>query len=128
MFTMLVSIMTYFIFLFIWSVSEVLICIYILRNSKKYKMNSVLWVAVGLVFNILGLSAYFIARRKTFEKKCPVCMCETEKKSAYCSQCGAELKNVRPRLRFLPKLIIGILTFISLCHVISLFFTYLHSL
>lgn len=127
MFTMLVSIFTYFLFLGIWAAVATVICIYIFRNSRKYRMNTLLWVIIGLVFNVFGLCAYFIARKKVCNEKCPVCFAKTDEWSTFCSECGARLENVRPKMKFLTKLLIGICTAVAAASLIELIFTMLYS-
>lgn len=128
MFTMLVSIMTYFIFLFVWAVTEAIICLYIFRDSRKYKMNTPLWMIIGLVFSFPGLCAYFVVRKRTFLKKCPVCLCETSENSTFCSNCGINLNDARPKLTLLPKIFIGICTTVIIWQAIKLIFISLYSL
>lgn len=62
---MLVSIFTWVTFIMLWVAVSLAVGIYIFINSQKHKMNKVLWGVIGLVFNIFGLCAYFIARDKT---------------------------------------------------------------
>ena len=108
MFTMLVSIFTWVAFFWIWVIMSAVVGIYILINSKKHKMNTVLWVVIGLVFNVFGLCAYFIARDKASKIYCPVCGEKTAEFDTYCPRCDAKLETVRPKMKFATKLFIAI--------------------
>lgn len=108
MFTMLVSIFTWLAFLWIWFLSSAAVGIYIFKNSKKNKMNTVLWVIIGLAFNVFGLCAYFIARDKANKKHCPVCGAKTEEWDTFCTQCDVRLETVRPKMKTATKIFIGI--------------------
>ncbi len=110
MFTMLVSIFTWVAFLWIWFISSAAVGIYIFKNSKKHRMNTVLWVVIGLVFNVFGLCAYFIARDKTDKMYCPVCGAKTEEWEPFCPQCDTKLESVRPKMKFITKAFIGVCT------------------
>lgn len=108
MFTMLVSIFTWLAFVGAWITAAAAVGIYIFLNSKKYKMSTVLWTAVGLVFNVFGLCAYFIARDKKSKEYCPVCGAVTGEFDTFCPQCDAKLEAVRPRMKLVTKIFIGI--------------------
>lgn len=108
MFTMLVSIFIYLASLFVFAVLSVIIGFYVYKDSKKRRMNTLLWTVIGVVLNIPGLIAYMIARKIYFNRKCPVCLADTPKKSKFCSSCGVELDGVRPKLGLVAKTIIGI--------------------
>lgn len=110
MFTMLVSIFTWVAFLWIWFIVSAAVGIYILIDSKKHKMNTVLWVVIGLVFNVIGLCAYFIARDKTDKGLCPVCGAKTEEWYTFCPQCDTKLESVRPKMKLITKIFIGVCT------------------
>lgn len=110
MFTMLVSIFTWVAFLWIWFIVSAAVGIYILIDSKKHKMNTVLWVVIGLVFNVIGLCAYFIVREKTDKMYCPVCGAKTEKWDTFCPHCDTKLESVRPKMKLITKIIIGVCT------------------
>lgn len=110
MFTMLVSMITTAFMFFIWFAIVLVIAIYIYINSRKYKMNTLLWVVIGLAFNFPGLCAYLIARRKTFRKKCPFCMSDTPKDCKFCPKCGVNLENSIPKTKLGPKLFICVCT------------------
>lgn len=120
---MLVSIFTWVAFLWIWFLSSAAVGIYILINSKKYKMNTVLWVVIGLVFNVFGLCAYFIARDKTNKKYCPVCGAKTEEWNTFCPQCDVKLEAVRPKMKFVTKFFIGACAAVAVITVIDYLFT-----
>lgn len=127
MFTMLVSIFVYWAFLFIWAAVTAVICFYIFRNSKKYEMNTLLWVIIGLIFSVFGLCAYFIARDRVCKSRCPVCSAKTEDWNTFCPNCGSKLDGIRPKMKLLPKLFIGACgTFAFFC-LIKLIFTMLYS-
>ncbi len=127
MFTMLVSIFTWVAFFGIWIAVSAAVGIYILINSKNYKMNTVLWVAVGLVFNIFGLCAYFIAREKTVKAYCPVCRAKTEEWHTFCPKCDVRLEDVRPKTKFIIKLFIGVCAAIAAFLLIDYVFTVFYS-
>lgn len=108
MFTMLVSIFIYLAALFVWAVLSAIIGIYVYRDLKKRRMNTLLWTAVGVVLNVPGLIIYMMARKIYFKRKCPACMADTPENVKFCSQCGVELETVRPKLGLVAKTIIGI--------------------
>lgn len=105
---MLVSIFTWVAFLWIWFLSSAAVGIFILINSKKHRMNTVLWVVIGLVFNVFGLCAYFIVREKTNKAHCPVCGAKTGEWDTFCPQCDVKLETVRPKMKSATKIFIGI--------------------
>lgn len=105
---MLVSIFIYLASLFVFAVLSVIIGFYVYKDSKKRRMNSLLWTLIGALLNIPGLIAYLIARKIYFNKKCPSCHADTPPKSKFCTACGVELESVRPRLGMVAKTIIGI--------------------
>ncbi len=113
MFTMLVSIFTWVTFIILWFFVSVAVGIYILINSRKQKMNTVLWVIIGLVFNIFGLCAYFIARDRSYKKICPVCRAKTEEYDTFCPVCDVKLETVRPKMKFITKIFIGFCAFLA---------------
>ena len=123
MFTMLVSIFTWIAFLWIWFLSSAAVGIYIFKNSKKHKMNTVLWVVIGFVFNVFGLCAYFIAREKTNKKHCPVCGAKTEEWDTFCSQCDVKLETVRPKMKSATKIFISICAAVAAITVIEYIIT-----
>ncbi len=127
MFTMLVSIFTYLAFLFVWFACAAAIGVYLYFNSKKFRMNTVFWVIIGLVFNVFGLCAYFIARNKVCREHCPVCFAKTEEWAAFCPVCDAKLENARPKMKFVTKLFIGICSAIAAFSIIDYIFTALYS-
>lgn len=108
MFTMLVSIFIYLASLFVLAVLSVIIGFYVYKDSKKRRMNPLLWTVIGALLNIPGLIAYLIARKIYFSKKCPSCLADTPAKAKFCSSCGVELDSVRPRLGLVAKTIIDI--------------------
>lgn len=114
MFTMLVSIITTVFMYFWYAVIVSIIGIYIYRKSKQYKMNTLLWVTVGVVFNFVGLCAFLYARRSQFQDVCPVCFAGTPEGSEFCPECNARLEDVRPKMKPLPKALIIICAAISL--------------
>ena len=91
MFTMLVSIFIYLASLFVLAVLSVIIGFYVYKDSKKRRMNPLLWTVIGAVLNIPGLIAYLIARKIYFNKKCPACLADTPAKAKFCTSCGVEL-------------------------------------
>ena len=111
---MLVSIFTWVTFIMLWVAVSLAVGIYIFINSQKHKMNKVLWGVIGLVFNIFGLCAYFIARDKNSQKFCPVCRAETEEHDTYCPVCDVKLETVRPEMKPLIKIFIGLCVFLLL--------------
>lgn len=127
MFTMLVSIFTWVAFVWIWFTASAVVGIYILINSKKYKMNTVLWVVIGLVFNVFGLCAYFIARDKSIKAHCPVCGAKTEEWDTFCPGCDAKLEAVRPKMKFITKIFIGVCAAVAAFSLIDYIFTAIFS-
>lgn len=111
---MLVSIFTWVTFIMLWVAVSLAVGIYIFINSQKHKMNKVLCGVIGLVFNIFGLCAYFIARDKNSKKICPVCRAETEEHDTYCPVCDVKLETVRPEMKPLIKIFIGLCVFLLL--------------
>lgn len=105
---MLVSIFTWVSFVMIWFAVSVAVGIYILIDSKKHQMNTVFWVLIGLIFNVFGLCAYFIATDKSNKKFCPVCRAKTEEYDTFCPSCDIKLETVRPKMKFAKKLFIGL--------------------
>lgn len=114
MFTMLVSIFVWVAFCSIWFALSVAVGIYILHNSRKQKINTTLWTAIGFVFNVFGLCAYFIARDKNSKNFCPVCRAKTEDYDTYCPVCDVKLETVRPKMKTLTKIFIGLCAFLLL--------------
>lgn len=114
MFTMLVSIFTWVAFFSIWCAASVAVGIYIFINSRKQEMNTVLWVIIGLVFNIFGLCAYFIATDKKHQKICPVCHAKTEEFDTYCPVCDVKLETVRPKMKLTKKIFIGLCALLAI--------------
>ena len=110
MFTILVSMMTTAFIYFIWFAIVLVIAVYIYNNSKKYKMNTWLWVIIGVIFSFPGLCAYLVTRRKTFRTKCPLCMSPTPQDCKFCPKCGVNLENSRPKTKLGAKLFICICT------------------
>ena len=127
MFTMLVSIFTWAAFLGLWFTVSAAVGIYILINSKKCGMNTVLWVVIGLVFNVFGLCAYFIARNKKSRESCPVCGAKTEEWDTFCPKCDAKLEAVRPKMKFITKLFIGLCAAVALFTLADYIFTAIYS-
>lgn len=127
MFTILVSIFIYWAFLAVWAAVTAIICFYIFRDSKKHKMNTLLWVIIGLIFSILGLCAYFIAKNQAYKTRCPVCFAKTDEWSTFCSACGTKLDDVRPRMKLFEKILIGICGTFIVFSLIELIFTTLYS-
>ena len=114
MFTMLVSIITTVFMYFWYAVMVSVIGIYIYRKSKQYRMNTKLWVIVGVVFNFVGLCAFLYARRSQFQDVCPVWFAGTPEGSEFCPECNARLEEVRTKMKLIPK------AFIIICAIISL--------
>lgn len=127
MFTMLVSIFTWVAFVGIWFTVSAAVGIFILLNSKKHKMNTILWVVIGLVFNVFGLCAYFIARDKASRKNCPVCGAKTEEWDTFCPVCDAKLEAVRPKMKFITKVFIGVCAAVAAITLIDYIFTAIFS-
>ncbi|MBQ8784065.1 MAG: hypothetical protein IJZ57_09905 [Clostridia bacterium] len=122
MFTMLVSIITTGFMYSCYAVMVGIIGIYIYRKSKQYRMNTLLWVIVGVVFNFVGLCAFLYARRGQFQDVCPVCFAGTPEGSEYCPECNARLEDVRPKMKPIPKAFIIICTIISFSMTLFSFF------
>ena len=66
MFTMLVSIITTVFMYFWYAVMVSVIGIYIYRKSKQYRMNTKLWVIVGVVFNLWDCVHFFMQGEVNF--------------------------------------------------------------
>ena len=113
MFTMLVSIFTWVTFIMLWVAVSFAVGVYLFINSQKHKMNKVLWGVIGLVFNIFGLCAYFIARDRSYKKSCPVCRAKTEEYDTFCPDCGVKLETVRPEMKLITKIFIGFCAFLA---------------
>ncbi len=108
---MLVSIFTWVAFMMIWFAAAVAVGIYIFINSRKQNMNTVFWVIIGLVFNVFGLCAYFIARERNSKKYCPVCRAKTQEHDTFCPACDVKLETVRPQMKLITKIFIGLCIF-----------------
>lgn len=119
MFTMLVSIFTWVSFVMIWFTLSVFVGIYIFINAKKHQMNTVFWVLIGLIFNVFGLCAYFIARRQSIKKYCPVCRAKTEEHDTFCPNCDVKLETVRPKMKLITKIFIGACIFFAAAIILS---------
>lgn len=113
MFTMLVSIFTWVTFVILWGFVSAAVAIYLFINSQKHKMNKVLWSIIGLLFNIFGLCAYYIARDKNYKKCCPACGAKTNEYDTFCPVCDVKLETVRPEMKLITKIFIGICVFIA---------------
>lgn len=116
---MLVSIFTWVSFVMIWFAVSVAVGIYIFINSKKYQMNTVFWVLIGLIFNVFGLCAYFIARGQCIRKFCPVCGAKTEEYDTFCPACDVKLETVRPKIKLITKFFIGACIFFAAAIILS---------
>ncbi len=127
MFTMLVSIFVRIIFVIVWILIESVICLYIFRNSRRYGMNTFLWVLAGLVLNLPGLCIFLYARKKALLHKCPECLSLTDENSEKCSVCGVFLESVRPTVGRFSKILLGICCGLMLFGAVELLFTYLYS-
>lgn len=110
---MLVSIFTWVTFIMLWVAVSFAVGVYLFINSQKHKMNKVLWGVIGLVFNIFGLCAYFIARDRSYKKSCPVCRAKTEEYDTFCPDCGVKLETVRPEMKLITKIFIGFCAFLA---------------
>ena len=107
---MLASIFTWFMALFFIAVIAALIavvCIYITRDAKKYRMNARFWIAVVILLQFIGLCLYWHARKKQCSRRCPVCGAEIPQGKEHCILCGVTLESVRPIKNSVGRFIVG---------------------
>lgn len=114
MFTMLVSIFTFFFSVFIGAVIIGIIAvvsIYITRDARKYRMNARFWIAVVILLQFIGMCLYWHARKKQCGRRCPVCGAEIPQGKENCILCGVELQSVRPIKNSVGRFIVGFCAF-----------------
>ena len=107
---MLASIFVWFVALFAIAVIAALIaivCIYITRDARKYKMNARFWIVVVILLQFIGLSLYWHARKKQCNRRCPVCGTEIPQGKESCILCGVLLESVRPVKNSVGRFIVG---------------------
>lgn len=128
MFVMLVSIFLYIISLFIGAAMVTVMCIYIIRDTRKYKMNTLFWVIITVLFQFIGICIYWNARKKLLNKRCPICMAQIPENKDFCILCGIELDTVRPKKRSFGRFLIKFCAFFEAIAIIQQFFVYLYSM
>lgn len=69
----------------------VLIAVWIYRDSKQRRLNSVFWGIFGVITGIFGLIIYFIY--KHWIAFCSVCKVKVAKDANYCDNCGNYLQS-----------------------------------
>lgn len=121
MFIMLVSIFLYFISLFVGAVAIGIMCIYIIRDARKYKMNTIFWVIVTVLLQFIGICLYWKARKNLLNKRCPVCRAQIPENKEFCILCGVELDNVRPKKNSFGRFLIKFCAFFEAIFIIEHF-------
>ena len=114
MFYVLSGIFSFFFALFVGAVIIGLIavvCIYITRDAKKYRMNARFWIAVVILLQFIGLCLYWHARKKQCSRRCPVCGAEIPQGKESCILCGVELETVRPIKNSVGRFIVSCCAF-----------------
>lgn len=121
MFIMLTSIFLYLISLFVGAVTVAVMCIYIVRDTRKYKMNTLFWVIVTILLQFIGICLYWRARKKLLSKRCPVCRAQIPEHKNYCILCGVELDTVRPKKKSFGRFLIKFCAFFEAIFILEHF-------
>ena len=121
MFIMLTSIFLYLISLFVGAVVIGIMCIYIIRDTRKYKMNTLFWGIVTVLLQFIGICLYWRSRKKLLSKRCPVCRAQIPEHKDYCILCGVELDTVRPKNKSFGRFLIKFCAFFEAIFIIEHF-------
>ena len=77
----------------------VLLVGYVWADAKRRGMNAVLWVLLAIFIpNAIGIILYFILR-DPLPVPCPSCGSPAMKSQAFCSSCGAAVREACPQCR-----------------------------
>ena len=72
--------------------------VYVYRDSKKRRMNPVLWTLLAVLApGFVGLIIYLVVRVDHSAMSCPQCGAAVSERFAVCPSCGFSLKNNCPR-------------------------------
>lgn len=109
MFYVIIGILTYGFAIFALIVTIAAMCIYIIRDTHKYKMERFPWILAVVLIQFLGLCFYWHARKQHLKTCCPVCSAENPEGSETCIRCGVELDTVRPKKFSFGRFIVTVL-------------------
>lgn len=108
MFYVIVGILSTLFAIFVGSVIIAIESIYIVRNSRKYKMDTLFWVIVVILFQFVGFRLYWRARKKLCRKRCLICGAGIPEGKENCILCGAELSTLMPPKNSVGRFLVGI--------------------
>lgn len=69
----------------------ILLAIWVYQNARKSKIDAVLWGAIALVTNLVGLFVYLIYKQSN--KTCYKCNTLQSKNNIFCKYCGTKIAN-----------------------------------
>ena len=109
MFYVIIGILTYGFAIFALIVTIAAMCLYILHDTRKYKMGRFPWILAVVLIQFLGLCFYWHARKQHLKTCCPVCSAENPEGNETCIRCGVELDTVRPKKFSFGRFIVTVL-------------------
>lgn len=122
MFYVITGILTYGFAIFALVVTIAAMCLYILRDTHKYKMEKLPWIIAVVLLQFLGLCFYWHARKQHLKTFCPVCSAEISGGNEACTRCGVVLETVRPKKFSLGRVIVTVLAVFQAVALIMHFF------
>ena len=109
MFYVITGILTYGFAIFALIVTIAVLCIYILHDTHKYKMEKFPWILAVVLLQFLGLCFYWHARKQHLKTCCPVCSAEFTEGNETCPRCGVVLETVGPKRFSVGRVIITVI-------------------